>query len=834
YYTDANGTAKIADPTKASMPASNPTTPTKVEKYYARAIDGADKSDIQEIAVTFYQKPDVSLALSDNATTVCYNVPITLQTTNINGFTSGRYHYVSKEAALDVDVATASYSTTSKASTTYYVYVTSGNTVGSCKDTASVDITVTPAIGGGNIQITASPDKSAICAGESVELTVSLSGDYTGTVSWQWGNMVAAADRTKTTITVTPNSTTEYTVDAKLNGCSSIGSGSKRIVVNPLPTLTVTNPAAVCGGTVDIRQTGNGTYHYYSDAALRNPVADASAVAAGNYYVTLTDNNGCVSTAKQVTATVNPAPTPKILVNGAVPAGGDLCAGTEITLSCDNTGYASYTWTGGTATANAYERKATIVAGNSNTFTLSVKDASGCTGTATQVAITGKAAPTVTIDPVSAACAGSDVTLTARPSWVGGSGTIAWTGSVANASAAATTATLSGGKNTYSVTVTDQNQCKAQASVEVVGNTLTLSPMTVNPKSLKAGNPVALDITASWNGVALRADEADYDWKKIVSGTETDLATTKSATDRPDANTTYKVTVTKDGCEATAEDNVTVQTDPFNLAGIDGYRAVCEGEDLSANPIKLYVTASGGQKNYTYAWTVPNGMTVEATNTDTLKITAIDYNVILGGSSEVIRVTVNDASTPANTANKTLQFEVRQLPQVLISGKSDGESINACKDVTMALTAVVRGVSSGVNYTWSTGATGAQINAATGSVGTTSYTVTADYAGCSSEATIDVTVNELPELALTATLAGAGVTQVCQGTEITLTASVTGVDNPDVVWGKGASGFSGTTPTTTVNALAAYEVRYTDATTTCTAVKEVSVGVYPTVNLAIG
>ncbi len=51
------------------------------------------------------------------------------------------------------------------------------------------------------------------------------------------------------------------------------------IVVNPLPALTVTNPAAVCGGTVDITQSGNGLYHYYTDEALTNPVADATTMS---------------------------------------------------------------------------------------------------------------------------------------------------------------------------------------------------------------------------------------------------------------------------------------------------------------------------------------------------------------------------------------------------------------------------------------------------------------------------------------------------------------------------------------------------------------------------
>ena len=48
---------------------------------------------------------------------------------------------------------------------------------------------------------------------------------------------------------------------------------------------------------------------------------------------------------------------------------------------------------------------------------------------------------------------------------------------------------------------------------------------------------------------------------------------------------------------------MTVLTDPFNLAGIDGYRAVCDGEDLSTNPVKLFVTASGGtEKIIQYEW----------------------------------------------------------------------------------------------------------------------------------------------------------------------------------------------------------------------------------------
>lgn len=823
YYTDADGNVKIMDPTNVAMPGSNLSSSTEVIKYYARAIDGSEKSEIQTIEVTFFQKPEVSLGADRTA---CNNETITLETTG----SVGTYSYFKESNLLGTGVHNQDKSKCDVLVTetaTYAVKVTSNN---GCEGSASVKVTMNPAVPAGEINITGGG--TSICAGKSVTLTASIPG-YSSGVTYEWGSPVAADDRTEATITVFPTTTTTYTVDVKLNGCSSVGNGaSQTITVNPIPTLVVTNPAAVCGGTVDITQkaavnitqTGDG-YKYYSDAELKNEV-DATKVAAGTYYVTKTEK-GCTSAEKTVTATVNTPPTPKILVNGSASAPGDICAGTEVTLTCDDT-YSTYTWTGGPA--NNKEWKATIAEG-SNTFKLTVVDANGCTGTATDVAITGKKAPTVTIDPVDAACGGDVITLVANPTWQTGEQTVRWQGNnVADAGSKTTTATLAGDANKYDVTVTDQNGCTGTASVTVTGNILKATGLRIDPLTVRSGNQVTLEITAHWNGEGTN-DGVSYLWKRILPAPESVIGTNKSVTDRPDANSTYEVVVAKGGCKDSIQGNVTVETDPFAVEGIAGYRAVCDGEDLSAAPMKLYVTATGGQKNYTYAWTVPNGLTVEATNTDTLKITGIDYTKIIAGSSETVSVKVGDASTPANTAIKTLQFEVRELPKIAINGKSDGATIDACKDVAMTLTASVAGVTSGVNYSWSTGGTGAQVNASVGTVGTSSYKVTATYAGCTDDATVDVTVNELPDLSLTATVAGTDVTNVCPGTEIQLTATVAGVDNPNVSWTN--AGLSGTAPKATVNAYSAYIVNYTDATTGCSATKQASVGVYLPANLGI-
>lgn len=832
YYTDESGYVPIPDPTKVAMPA-NPSSPTQVEKYYARAIsaDGTEKSDIQEISVTFYQKPDVSLALSDGKTKVCYNTPIILTTKKENSFTDGIYEYYSGNAALKVDGG-SSYETNATASTTYYVYVTSGG--GGCKDTASVKVEVTPAIPAGEIQISVDPDKTEICAGESLKLTASVTKNYSGVITYQWGSEVDGADRKKQEITVKPLNTTDFTVNVKLDGCAASGGGdTQRIVVNQLPVLTVENPAAVCDATVDITQKGDaGTYNYYTDANLTTPVLDETKVGAGDYYVTLTDAKGCTSEKGMVTAVVNPNPTPKILVNGAEPKGDALCEGTEIKLSCDNNAYETYTWTGVTDATDSYEQNAKIVAGASNSFGLKVVDVNKCEGTATTVAITGKAAPEVTIENIGEACKGDEVTLKATIKWATKEQSILWEGNELKATDInPTTATLGGGDNKYKLTITDQNNCEAKDSITVKGNVIeTLQKdLTINPTSVKAGEIVSLDITATWNGTPLDKNAASYTWKKTVSASESPLAKTKAITDAPDANSTYKVVVEKNGCKDSVSGDVEVKTDPFELAGIDGYRAVCDKEDLTTNPMKLYVTASGGQKDYTYKWTYPAGMSVESDNTDTLKIISIDYTKMLAGGSHDVSVVVEDAIGAKDS--KTIPFEVRELPTIKINDVNGGAILQACKDGVMNLQA---SVSNGTvkGYLWSTGGTLATISASTDAVGTTSYIVTATTSvGCTNKDSVKVQVNELPEIKLTAELDGVEKSIVCKGTVITLNATVTGVDAPDLVWSN--TGLNGANPTSTVEKKTTYEVAYRNPSTTCEAKTKVEVGVFPVVNLAV-
>lgn len=841
YYSDKECTKPILNGI-ASM-GDNPSASVEDRQYWAN-IDGDDVAKAKQIDVKLYQKPDVNLAVTGGTTEggktkVCKGNPITLQTLgNSSNFGSKAYDYWGKVDEVNTVLQTqtgSSYTTAANGSVVYTVYVTSVN---GCKDTASAEVEVTPVIAGSDIQIAITEGKDKICSGEELHLTASLKAgsSYTGTPDFTWSNNVSEDKPAGASITVKPAQQTTYTVHASLNGCTSETSvGSQVIMVRELPTFTIPASFSDCE-VVSISQSGIG-YGYFSDKNCQNPLPDpAQIIASGKYYVTFTNTQSgitCTSTAKEVQVSVNPNPTPKILVNGAAPNGDELCAGTEIKLSCDNNTYKTYTWTGGTAATNSYERNAKIVAGASNSFGLTVKDENGCEGTATAVAITGKAAPTVSIENIGEACKGDEVTLKANITWVTGKQTILWKGNnITDATLETTTATLNGQGNKYDLTITDQNSCQANASTTVQGNEIKAADLSINPTSVKAGEDVNLDITAKWNNnVAVPADNISYTWKKTVSASESTIANTKAATDAPNANSTYKIVVEKNGCKDSVSGAVTVETDPFELAGIDGYRAVCDKEDLSTNPVKLYVTASGGQKDYTYKWTYPAGMTVDLTNPDTLKITSIDYTQMLAGGSHAVSVAVEDATGTKDS--KTIPFEVRELPTITINGENGGAILQACKDGVMNLQA---SVSNGTvkGYSWSTGGTSAAISAPTDAVGTTSYIVTATTSiGCTNKDSVKVQVNELPEINLTAQLDGANVLQVCTGTEITLNATVTDAANPDLSWSKGASGLTGSTPKTEVKAKTSYEVAYRDASTTCEAKTEVTVDVFPVVDLAV-
>ncbi len=316
-----------------------------------------------------------------------------------------------------------------------------------CSGTAIATITQPPVLTATVSQVN---DK---CNGGATGSATVIPGGGTPGYTYLW----APGGQTNATATgLTAGSYTVTVTDA--NGCQI--QEIYNITQPPPMTVTVTgigneNCGGGATGTISISVAGGANPYTY----LWNPGGgtnqNATGLTAGSYTVTVTDNNGCTQTA---TATITqPVPvTALTTVTGNI-----LCNGgkgsAQVTPGGGTPGY-TYLWTptGGTGPS----------AGNlsAGTYTVTVTDAHGCTGTAT-VTITQPPVVTANISAsTNVSCSGGangTATLTA------GGGTPGYTyiwnpGGNTNATATGLSAGM------YTVTVTDANGCTATTTVLII------------------------------------------------------------------------------------------------------------------------------------------------------------------------------------------------------------------------------------------------------------------------------------------------------------------------------------------------------------------------------
>jgi hypothetical protein len=160
----------------------------------------------------------------------------------------------------------------------------------------------------------------SLCAGANpaaLTFTTPMSGGTTP-YAYQWqlnGSSISGA----TTNSYDPPLLTEgsYAYNCKItDACGAIVYTSpKEITVNPIPTISTTTPASICGtGTVNLgATTASGTLNWYAAASggvslgTGTSYTTPSISATTTYYVDVT-LNGCTSARTAVTATINSVP----------------------------------------------------------------------------------------------------------------------------------------------------------------------------------------------------------------------------------------------------------------------------------------------------------------------------------------------------------------------------------------------------------------------------------------------------------------------------------------------------------------------------------------------
>jgi len=475
-----------------------------------------------------------------------------------------------------------------------------------------------------------------------------------------------------------------------------VSGGGSGVTVDLGPDITI------CPGqSVTLTPTVNPTPDTYAwSTGASSSTISVSPLVTTSYSVTVTDN-GCVDQ-DTIMVIVNPN---AVTAN----AGPDvsICQSQSTTLTGSGGGANStYQWSTGQNGQNI-----SVSPNGTTIYTLTVTDG-GCSST-DQVVVNVNATPIADAGPPVTICEGESTSLSAS----GGTQNNQYTWSTGqngpNISVSPSSTT------TYTVTVTI-NGCSDSDDVEVIvepAPTVDAGPsVTICP-----GESVTLTATGSGG---------TYQWSNGGSGDEITVS--------PNVTTTYTVTLTDNGCQAT--DQVEVEVTNVN-ANVSSDQTICEGESVQ-------LTASGGTS---YEWS-----TGETSATIT----------VLPGNTTTYSVTVS-----INNCDDVASVEVEVVP-VPIPGISPDETI--CDGETVTLVA-----SGGTDYDWSSGQSTSSISVSPGS--NTVYTVTVTEDGCSSTASVTVDVNPTPN-----TDAGIDI-DICDGESATLIASgLTG--GGEYVWSTGETG----------------------------------------------
>ncbi len=546
--------------------------------------------------------------------------------------------------------------------------------------------------------------------------SVSLAGTYL------WSN--GATSQTATglsqgTYTVTITTASGCTVTAS----ATVPSGGVFSTAN-------TATATTCGlnnGSLTSIASGTATY-LWSNGATTSTI---TGLAAGNYTVTATSSAGCTTTATSTIASSTGITT----TNTATATTCGLNNGSVTTSA--NTG--TYSWSNGGTTKTLTN----IAAG---TYTVTVTS-NGCTATATAVVAASTALAT-TNTATATTCGQSNGSVTTSAT-----GTYLW-------SNGATTQSLTNvASGNYTVTVTS-NGCTATATANVAASTGITTTNTATSTTCGLNN----------GSVTTSATTGTYLWSNG--------ATTRTLTGL--AAGTYTVTVTFNGCTATASANV-------GASNLFGTTNTATPTTCGLNNGSVFTSASG-----TYLWN--NG----ATTSTIANLAAGTYTVTVTNpttgctATATASVAVSTGLTTTNTATNA-----------------------SCSLNNGAITTSATGT-----YAWSNGATTQTITG----LAAGSYTVTVTANGCTATATSTITTSAALTTTNTTTATSCGLTNGSVSTSAAGTYLWSNGATTQTITGLAAGNYTVTVTSGACSATATATVAASNAVTTTNTATSTSCG----------
>lgn len=449
----------------------------------------------------------------------------------------------------------------------------------------------------------------------------------------------------------------------------------------PVITVNANGTNAICtsiNGTATATATGGAAPYTYAWSNTQTG-GSLTGLAAGTYTVTAMDADGCTGT-----ATVTISVSNVTLSVSATDTDNTSCTtpnGTATATVTGGTPQYSYVWSGGlgvTATINSLAAA---------TYTVTVYDANGCSGTSSTTV--GSAPPTITVSLAGPATPNTQCINPNGEATVSATGgtpgyTYQWPAS-ANNQTGATATSLAGG--TYTVTATDNAGCTGTGNI-VVGTTTPNIVLSVT-NSTPSTNCATPDGSAT---VAANGGTPGYTYQWPASANNQTGATATAL-----AGGTYTVTVTDTtGCTGTGNVTITATTPTITVTITN-----TTGNSSCTTPNgDATVSVTGGTGPYGVAWSNNDtGTSVSGLANGTYTVTATDANQCTGMNT----VTITDN-------RPVLGVNVATSP------------VTSCVLDNGSATATESGATGSVTYTWSTSP--AQTTATASNLAAGNYTVT--------------------------------------------------------------------------------------------------------------
>ncbi len=450
---------------------------------------------------------------------------------------------------------------------------------------------------------------NAACIGNASMFTDLSTAGIDTITSWQWNFGDSSNDNSQNPQhTYTAAGTYQATLIINTNnGCTD--TLVQNVTVNPLPVILTTPSTSICAGDATIMSASGAHTYVWSPADSLSATTGSSVTANPSqtipYTVVGTDTiTGCSSSAS-ITITVNPLP---LVVS---PANPEVCVGNCAVLTL--TGAFIYSWspTLYITASNPDSSVVTVCPAVSTIYTVTGSSQEGCTRSISfNVQVHPNPAPVITPDGAITFCDGNSVNLFVNLS--AGENPL-WSNGDQDDSVHVVAS------DTYSVTVTDSNQCVGTSSpVTVTVNPIPVAQITpAGPVTICTGFPATLS--------ANTGPGYSYQWYlnnvAITDSTGETLLATQTGT--------YSVHVTASGCTAISNDvSVVLGLGPDVTITVSPTIGCLEHTIyIGYGPQSITLTAVPNPSAASFLWsTGANTQSISVTTPGDYSVTAFDAN----------------------------------------------------------------------------------------------------------------------------------------------------------------------------------------------------------------